>query len=173
MAEPKEIKKFNVIIQKTFIYPLQVEALTKKQATEIAKQYKTKKEKWILDETEYIHEDKYRTTKQSNAVHLICSQWAKALTEDGITTAEVLEHFKTFDTFPTMEILKELWKKIQFKLFKTKSTKQLKKDGQIDLIYDPINKIFSENYGIHIPFPEQRLLDYDKMAQEHENSNRI
>ena len=161
-----EKKKFNLVIRKTFIYPLEVEALTKKEAKQIAMDYKPKREKWILEDIEYIHEEKYKTELQGNALHLYCSQVSKALNEEGVTMVEVLDNFKKFDVFPTMESIKELWRNIQFKLFGFRSTTKLKKDGQIDLIYDPMNKVFSENYGIHLPFPERKLLEYEKMSHE-------
>ncbi|MCK5015480.1 MAG: hypothetical protein KAS32_00245 [Candidatus Peribacteraceae bacterium] len=160
-------KKFNIVIEKTFIYPLQVEAMTKKEAKQIAEKYKTKKSFWKLRDTEYLHEEKYRTERQNNALHLYFSQIAKALNDNDITMNETLSKFTDFDIFPSMESIKELWRNIQLKLFGFKSTRRLKKDEQIKQIHDPINKVLAENYGIHVPFPSRETLHYEKMSKEY------
>lgn len=101
-----------------------------------------------------------RTDKQNAAIHLYCSQLSKALNEDGFDMRAVIS--KEVDLFWTPYTVKEfLWKSTQKTLFGKTSTKQLNKIGEIEKIYDVINKVLGERCGIHIPFPSiEQLIDY-------------
>ena len=53
-------------------------------------------------------------------------------------------------------VIKEfMWKKIQKTMFGKDSTTKLKKTEEIEKIYDVINKLLSEKFGIYIPFPNK------------------
>ena len=60
----------------------------------------------------------------------------------------------------TPENIKWLWKLLQEALFKTKSTTELRKSGEIDVVYDNFNKIISERAKGEItlpPFPSKDI----------------
>ncbi len=46
-----------------------------------------------------------------------------------------------------------LWKTIQRWVTEKTSTKDLKKAGEIDLIYETLNRHLGEKFGVHVPFP--------------------
>ena len=101
-----------------------------------------------------------RTDKQNAAIHLYCSKLSKALNEDGHDMRAVIS--KEVDLFWTPYTVKEfLWKATQRTLFGKISTKQLNKTGEIEKVYDVINKAVGERTGIYIPFPSiEQLIDY-------------
>jgi len=101
-----------------------------------------------------------RSDKQNAAIHLYCSQLSQALNQDGFDMRAVIS--KEVDMFWTPYTVKEfLWKSTQKNLFGKTSTKQLNRNGEIEKIYDVINKAIGERCGIHIPFPSiEHLIDY-------------
>ena len=103
-------------------------------------------------------EEEKRTLNQNDALHLWLTQISKLMREQGITMNQVQKAMENYDAPVTMEVLKEdVWKKIQFALFKTTSTKDLKKsEKQIDDIVDTMVGIFSkaETHNLNLPpFP--------------------
>ena len=62
----------------------------------------------------------------------------------------------------TPENLKWLWKLLQNALFKTKSTTELKKTGQIEIVYDAFNKILIERTNGEISLPDWPSLETQK-----------
>lgn len=94
-----------------------------------------------------------RTLPQNSALHLFLTQLAEALNEQGITLQQLLA--RSVEVYPTMENLKEdLWRPLQIKMFAKKSTTELAKLGEINQIYDSINKAVAF-WGIHIPWPSK------------------
>lgn len=53
----------------------------------------------------------------------------------------------------TPENIKMLWKLLQGALFGTKSTTELKKSGEIEVVYDNFNKIISERTNFEVSLP--------------------
>ena len=70
----------------------------------------------------------------------------------------------------TMQIAKELlWRQAQIHVLKKFSTTRLKKQEDIDCVYDIINRRISERFGIAIPFPNKE----DLMQEEVERLERL
>jgi uncharacterized protein YeaO (DUF488 family) len=104
-------------------------------------------------------EYKNRTTQQSRAIHLYLEQLAEELDKKGVTIQDVVREIKKAEIRPTMELLKAiLWKPIQWIMFKKKSTTELKVVGEIDRVYDVINKFVAERWEVCVPFPSQEEL---------------
>ena len=97
-----------------------------------------------------------RTNKQNNSIHKYCDDVANSLNENGITAHQIFS--ESVEGFWTMEMIKELWKKIQYAMYRTKSTKKLLKLGQIGKIYQILHKLFAEKSGglVDIPFPDEK-----------------
>lgn len=108
----------------------------------------------LPDETKEPEEDRL-TGSQFSALHLYCKHLSEALNDAGLTIQVVLAEAMEINWTP--ERVKELlWKKSQAQLFGTKSTKELKKTGQIDLIVDHINRYLGEKFELeHVPFPNE------------------
>lgn len=93
-----------------------------------------------------------RTGAQNNSLHLWLTQLAKELNEQGITVQQVLA--KTVELDWNKDTLKEnIWRPIQKALTGKKSSTELNKVSEIDEVYEHLNRFFSTNWGIHIPFP--------------------
>lgn len=120
------------------------------------------REKYPLLNWEYL--DKYvieekRTGQQNKAMHLYFSMVAEALNDAGLDVKSVLE--KQMEIPFTMLLVKELiWKRAQKSYLKKDSTTELKKQKDIDAVYDIVNRYLSQ-FGVHIPFPdkEERALE--------------
>jgi len=101
-----------------------------------------------------------RTLKQNNALHKYFEMLAEELNNAGYdvkkTLSSKLEH-------PwNAELIKELiWRPVQEACLGKKSTTELSKQKDIDVIYDVINKHMGENFGIYVPFPSE---EYRRVA---------
>jgi len=98
--------------------------------------------------------NKRRTSQQNAALHLFFTQLAETLNDKGFYMNKVLKG--STDVIWTPLLVKEImWKPLQKAMFGKKSTTALLKMGQIDKIYDVINKVVSERTDgeVYIPFP--------------------
>ncbi len=99
-----------------------------------------------------------RTLAQNNSIHLYCDWVSEALNECGQDVRKFIK--PGIDLMWTPYLVKELlWRPTQKALFGKKSTTQLNKIGEIDDIYDVLNKAISERTGQHIPFPSVENYD--------------
>lgn len=95
-----------------------------------------------------------RTTTQNNSLHLLFAQISKECMDKGIDMRQIVRDEVPIECTP--ENIKWLWKLLQEALFKKKSTTELKKTGEIEIVYDNFNKIISERTQGEIilpPFP--------------------
>lgn len=101
---------------------------------------------------------KTKTIQQHKAVFLYCKWNAEDLNNQGIT---MNEFFKKGIELPfTTESFREyVWKRTQKILFGTESINDLKKFGNIDMIFDVITKARAEKKLDYIPFPDKELLE--------------
>ena len=92
------------------------------------------------------------TRTQQKSLHLWFSLVAKELNESGITLKMILK--EKLDMDMNGEMVKEvLWRPLQKVLVKKQSTTELLKVGEIDLIYEHLNRFLAEHFKIHVPFP--------------------
>ena len=93
----------------------------------------------------------YRTIRQNKALHAYYNLVAAALSSAGLDIKQVIKA----DVPWTPQSVKELmWRPIQKALLNKKSTTRLKRD-EIDRVYDVVNRLLGERFGIHIPFPSE------------------
>lgn len=93
-----------------------------------------------------------RTGAQNASLHLWFRQVAEACRDAGLD-AKVL-FSKTLDIEVTEDHIKSLWHTTQDAYFKTNSTAELDKQGQIDKIYDTLVRFFAERHELELPpFP--------------------
>ena len=93
-----------------------------------------------------------RTERQNRALHLLFEQLARELNEHGITARQIFS--QPVEHFWTPELVKEMWRKIQYAMFKKKSTTQLLKQEEIDRIYDTLSKVIAERTNGEVSMPE-------------------
>jgi hypothetical protein len=92
-----------------------------------------------------------RSKKQNNALHKYFELLAIELNESGLDMKKVLK--PTVDIPWGKETIKEfLWKPIMEAQTRKKSTTELT-SKQIDAVFDTVNRLLSEKFGVHIPFP--------------------
>lgn len=102
-----------------------------------------------------------RTGQQNKALHLFFMLLAQELNEAGLSAQLVLKEKMELNWSP--EMVKELlWRPAQRAILKKKSTTDLKKQEEIDLIYDHLNRHLSEKFGIHIDFPSHEIGYWEK-----------
>jgi len=95
-----------------------------------------------------------RTLQENSALHKYYDLLSEEFNNVGLD-------FQTFFTKPdnliiTPVVIKEfIWRPVQKAMFGKKSTKELTKTGEINKIYDVINKKLS-NWGIYVPFPDKK-----------------
>jgi len=96
-----------------------------------------------------------RTIQQNKSIHKYCNDTAKSLNENGITAHQIFD--VSVESFWTMEMIKEMWRKVQKAMYGTKSTTKVKKTKQIDEIHRTLHRVFAERSGglVDIPFPDK------------------
>lgn len=168
MSKEIEPKTHNIVLRRTFEYGVEIEAMTKREAMEKAKSLQVEKTKWVEKEKEYLHENKYRTEQQNKAMHKYFTLASDELNDKGITLTQLLEIIiSKVQLMITPNVIKEqVWKPIQKALSGTESTRAIRKDGDIDKVYDSVNKALSEQLQCYIPFPSREMQHYEKIAQE-------
>ena len=108
--------------------------------------------------------EEQRTSQQNKALHLYCALVADALNSAGYDLTKTIKVFKKGIEIPwTKGSVKEiLWREIQKSLYNKISTTQLKKNEEIDLIYEVLNRFLGERLHIEsIPFPHNPNNPYE------------
>lgn len=107
-----------------------------------------------------------RTQAQNNALHLYLKRVSDSLNDAGYSVEAVLKNF-TMELSWTPEMCKEiLWKTAQKRMLNKKSTTELLKQGEIDLMHEVLTRFLGEKLGIeYIPFPSVAELEN---KQQHE-----
>lgn len=100
--------------------------------------------------------DKPRTDQQNKALHKYFELVADELNSAGFTVQLVLKEKMDLDWQPSM-VKELLWRTAQQALLGKSSTTELRKQEDIDRVYDHINRHLSEKFGLHVPFPSHEL----------------
>jgi len=94
---------------------------------------------------------KSRTSQQNRALHLYFTLLSEALNDAGYDMKKTIR--QDVDIPWTPENVKEsLWRPIQKAYLNIESTTKLK-TGDIDKVYDVLNKTIGERTGVYIPWP--------------------
>lgn len=95
-----------------------------------------------------------RTLDQNSALHKYFELLANELNAGGFYHKYFLGD-KIIELDWTPELIKEnIWRPIQVALLKKKSTTELKKVAEIDIVYEHLNRFFSNKpFFLHVPFP--------------------
>ena len=111
-----------------------------------------------------IIEKTQRTIQQNRALHLYLTWVSSALNDAGYSIEEVLKHF-TMELEWTPEAAKEiLWRTAQQRMLKKKSTTELNKQGDIDKIWEVMNRFLGERLHIEsIPWPSEEQVNSVKI----------
>ena len=111
----------------------------------------TKEEKLALKK-----ELRKRTLQQNKALHKWFSLVGIELTMAGLPVQLVLKKTLDVDWDKEGRLVKELlWRRAQMVVLGKTSTTELEKIGDIDLVYDTLNRFLGEKFGIHVPFPTE------------------
>ena len=98
-----------------------------------------------------------RTLAQNRSLHKLMKELSDECLDKGITLNDIVKD--GYEVEATPENLKMLWKKLQNSLFGTKSTTELKKTGQIEVVYRNFNKILIERTSGELSLPPWPSLD--------------
>ena len=71
-----------------------------------------------------------------------------------------------YDAPVTPEFVKEVWKSIQFTMYRTTSTTELT-SKQCDEVYDVLNKFLSQEFGVHLAFPSIEAQAMESLDESH------
>lgn len=99
---------------------------------------------------------KQRTSQQNKALH----KWFELVSEDlnnaGYTVKKTLR--ADFDLDWSSSLFKELiWRPIQKVITKKNSSSELS-SGELQIIWDTINRHLGEKFGLHTPFPSLEVM---------------
>lgn len=100
------------------------------------------------------HVNSKRTPSQNNALHKFFELVADALNSRGWTIRKTLAHYKVDIEWSPESVKNDMWRPIQIAVTGKRSTADLKKHGEMDQVYDHVNRFLSgEPFNVHIPFP--------------------
>lgn len=103
-----------------------------------------------------------RTQRQNNSLHLYFQWLSESLNQAGYTVQLVLKEKMDLDWTP--EMCKELlWRPAQQAILRKKSTTQLDKTSEIDIVYDHLNRHLGEKFGISVSFPTDEQYQMSKL----------
>lgn len=113
-----------------------------------------------------------RTKKQNDSFNLWLAQVAEALDKDGHTVQNVVAKIQKAEIRPTRDNLMEvMWRPYQIAATRKESSTKLTK-GEVDKIYEGLNKFLGEHFHLHIPFPSRKnALSGVRLAQHNNLSN--
>lgn len=95
-----------------------------------------------------------RTEQQNRALHLWFEHVAKALNNAGLSTQQVLSHYKMELDWTKERVKEDIWKPVQKAVTGKTSTTELKKQEDITLVWEHINRFFADKLKMEtIPFP--------------------
>ena len=94
-----------------------------------------------------------RTSNQNNALHLWFELVADELNNDGYSVQLVLKQKRDLN-WDKEKVKELLWRPAQQAILGKTSTTDLKKIGEIDLVYEHLNRHLGEKFEVHIPFPD-------------------
>ena len=99
-----------------------------------------------------------RTSQQNRAMHLLFTQIAEELNNQGIEKKTVVEILEKYSTVPwNLITVKELiWRTLQQGLLLKRSTTELTKE-EIDQVYDVLNREIFVPFGIELEFPSSEF----------------
>ncbi len=93
---------------------------------------------------------------QNKSLHLYFTHLADELNNSGYSVIKTLRHDIDIDWTPTL--IKELiWKTVQKASYDKKSTRDLT-SGELQIIWETINRHMGQKFGIHVPFPSLEAL---------------
>jgi len=127
-----------------------------------------------LDTVEITEEPKSpRTDAQNAALHVLFRHIADELNKNGLSVQDVLAKAMEMD-WTEYRVKEILWKNSQKKLYGKKSTTELKKTGEIDNVYEHINRFLAQGfvnnktgetvYLEHVPFPSDEKKTEENMS---------
>jgi len=99
-----------------------------------------------------------RTITQNSSLHLFFTQLAEELNNHGMDMRKLIRQ-EVEISWTAYSVKEYLWKPLQRVLIGAKSTTQLDKISDINLVYDNLNRIISERTKGEIKFPSFPSLD--------------
>lgn len=110
---------------------------------------------------------KPRTIKQNAALHVFFSKLSDMLNDAGYDVMKTLRHDIAIPWQPVL--IKELmWRQIQKAMYDKQSTADLS-SGELQLVYDTLNRHLGERFGIHCPWPSiEALVEEDRRMRSYE-----
>ena len=100
------------------------------------------------------HVNAKRTESQNNALWLFAEHASLELNSAGWSIKKTLTHYKVDLDWDKNSFIELVWRPIQKSLLGKTSTRQLKKQQDIDRVYEHINRFLSNPpFSIHVPFP--------------------
>lgn len=99
-----------------------------------------------------------RTVLANRAMHLYCKHVAKALNNRDLSVTAIL---KPEIKFTMITVKEQLFKPILSALRGKESTTQMT-SNEITSVYDVMNKVLSEKFGISVDFPSQESLNFQQ-----------
>ena len=94
-----------------------------------------------------------RTLTQNAAMHKYFELLAKALNDAGYDMKKVLRPEADIP-WMTETVKQNIWVPMQSNLGLGEKTSKLGWD-EVSAVYDPLNRHFSEKFGVHVPFPKK------------------
>ena len=106
-----------------------------------------------------------RTSQQNKSLYKYFTEVSNECNNRGVDQKMIMDSLTGYKVPTTPESIKEMWKSIQFTMYGTTSTRDLE-STHIDKIYDVMNLLFSEEFGVSQAFPSRESEAFNSLIQE-------
>ena len=96
-----------------------------------------------------------RTNQQNKSIHLYCEQVAEALNDAGLTIEKVIKNFTQEHDWTRDSVKELLWRTAQKAALGKYSTTELDKRGEIDMVWEQVNRFLAKLGVESIPLPSK------------------
>ena len=103
-----------------------------------------------------------RTYQQNKSLWLYYSKVAKRLNDAGLEIKQVIKADVPWTKDTVHDVM---WRPIQKALLGKESTTSLKKN-EIDTVYEVMNRLLGEKFGIHVDFPSEYAMRMEIILKE-------
>ena len=105
-----------------------------------------------------------RTTQQNKSLYKYFTEVSTECNNRGVDILMIADSLVGYKAPTTPEFIKETWKAIQFTMYGTTSTRDLE-STHIDKIYDVMNLLFSEEFGVSQAFPSRESEAFNSLVE--------
>lgn len=106
------------------------------------------------------------SSQTNRALYKFFKEASNECNDRGVGQKMILDAMQGYTVPTTEHFLKDAWKAVQKTMYGTTSIADLEQD-QVTPIYDVLNLLFGEEFGVHQAFPSMDAVAFASLTEEH------